>query len=84
MILRTYIVFPPREHLSFLIYKIESYDKVQNLKSGTFSLRSRSPLNEKARKACLGTIVSNVNLCLWTESAFLIALIKFLTACATQ
>ena len=61
MILRTYVVFSPRTPLLFLltskwlIYKVESYDEVQNLKSCTFSLRSSSPLNEEARKAWLGT-----------------------------
>ncbi len=35
----------------WLIYKVESYDdELQNLKSCTFSLRSSSPLNEKADK----------------------------------
>ena len=85
MILRTYVVFSPRRPLLFLltskwlIYKVESYDEVQNLKSCTFSLRSSSPLNEEARKAWLGTTTSNVSLSLWAGSAFLIALIKFLT-----
>ena len=49
------------------------------MKSCTFSLRSSSPLNEEARKAWLGTTTSNVSLSLWAGSAFLIALIKFLT-----
>ena len=85
MILRTYVVFSPRRPLLFLltskwlIYKVESYDEVQNLKSCTFSLRSSSPLNKEARKAWLGTTTSNVSLSLWAGSAFLIALIKFLT-----
>ena len=63
----------------WLIYKVESYDEVQNLKSCTFSLRSSSPLNEEARKEWLGTTTSNVSLSLWAGSAFLITLIKFVT-----
>ena len=77
-------IFPRRPLLlllttKWLIYKVESYDEVQNLKSCTFSLRSSSPPNEETRKAWLGTTTSNVSLCLWAGSAFLIALIKFLT-----
>ena len=74
----------PRRPLLFLIiskwliYKVESYDEVQNLKSCTFSLRSSSPLNEEAQKAWLGTTTSNVSLCLWVGSTFLITLIKLL------
>ncbi len=84
MILRTYVVFSPRTPLLFLltskwlIYKVESYDEVQNLKSCTFSLRSSSPLNEEARKAWLGTTTNNVSLSLWAGSAFLIALLNSL------
>ena len=49
------------------------------MKTCTFSLRSSNPVNEEARKAWLGTTTSNVSLSLWAGSAFLIALIKFLT-----
>ena len=79
-----YLISPRRPLLflltsKWLIYKVESYDEVQNLKSCTLSLRSSSPLNKEARKAWLGTTTSNVSLSLWAGSTFLIALIKFLT-----